>query len=252
MLGSVVTPVLYAVFLWWAATGVILFLNLRSRRSFPASLAVATLLLGFALHALWEGRFDDSVQGAYRAFTAALLVWGWLEMTFLMGFITGPRRTALPSAATGRGRFGCAVEAVIHHELALLAAGGVLCLLTLGGTNRLGLWTFLVLWVMRLSAKLNLFLGVRNLGLELLPAHMRYLGTYFRQRALNPLLPLSVASGTLATTALVLLARGAATEGSATGLVLLATLAGLATLEHLFLVLPLRSDGLWRWARGTT
>ncbi len=252
MLGTVLAPVLYALLLWWAATGVILFLNLRSRRTFPASIAVATLLLLLAGHALWDGRSDASVFGAYRAFTAALLVWGWLEMTFLMGFITGPRRSPMPAGVFGAHRFLPAVQAILYHELALLAAAGAVCLLTLGGTNRIGLWTFMVLWVMRLSAKLNLFLGVRNLGLEMLPAHMLYLGSYFRQRAVNPLFPVSLGIGVLGTTALASLAHDAPQAGTGTGLVLLAALAGLATLEHLFLVLPLRSDGLWRWARGTT
>ena len=33
---------------------------------------------------------------------------------------------------------------------------------------------------MRQSAKLNLFLGVRNLGVEFLPQHLRYLQSFFR------------------------------------------------------------------------
>ena len=41
--------------------------------------------------------------------------------------------------------------------------------LTWGGANQVGTWTFLVLWVMRLSAKLNVFLGVPNLT-ERVPA----------------------------------------------------------------------------------
>jgi putative photosynthetic complex assembly protein 2 len=251
-MSTVLTPILYALLLWWAATGVILFLNLRSRRTFPASMTAATGLLGLALLALWQGRNDASVFGSYQAFTAALIVWGWIEMTFLMGFITGPRRSALPSGATGLRRFAPAVQAILYHELVLIAAAGVIYLLAQGASNRLGLWTFLVLWVMRLSAKLNLFLGVRNLGLELLPQHMLYLGSYFRQRALNPLLPLSLALGTLGTAALAVLAQDASSAGATTGFTLLSALLGLATLEHLFLVLPMRSDGLWRWARGTT
>jgi putative photosynthetic complex assembly protein 2 len=42
--------------------------------------------------------------------------------------------------------------------------------------NQVGTGTFAVLWVMRISAKLNLFLGVRNLSEELLPPHLAYLG----------------------------------------------------------------------------
>ena len=47
------------------------------------------------------------------------------------------------------------------------------------GTNRYGLWTFLVLWIMRQSAKLNLFFGVPNLGEQYLPAHLQEALSYF-------------------------------------------------------------------------
>ncbi len=35
---------------------------------------------------------------------------------------------------------------------------------------------------MNLSARLNLFLGVRNLHAEFLPEHLRYLGSFFAGR----------------------------------------------------------------------
>ena len=66
------------------------------------------------------------------------------------------------------------------------------------------MWTYLVLWGMRQSAKLNLFLGVRNLGVEFLPQHLRYLQSFFRRRAMNALFPLSIVAATLL---VVLLAR---------------------------------------------
>jgi putative photosynthetic complex assembly protein 2 len=241
-------PVLVAVLLWWTATGVILYFNLRPARSFPPSFAAASLLAALGLFGLWGSRGDTSTWGAYEAFGSALLVWGWLEMGFLMGFITGPRRIALPERARGFERFRLSVHAILWHELSLVASGAAILLLTLGGENSVGLWTFALLWVMRLSAKLNLFLGVRNPGLEFLPAHMRYLGSYFRQRALNPLLPVSLAVGGLATFALLDLALSPdALPGAATGHALLATLMALATLEHLLLALPLRTELLWRW-----
>ncbi|WP_163591818.1 DUF3623 family protein, partial [Klebsiella pneumoniae] len=48
------------------------------------------------------------------------------------------------------------------------------------------------LWLMRLSAKLNVFLGVRNLNEQFLPEHLRYMHSYFRQRSSNALFPVSV------------------------------------------------------------
>jgi putative photosynthetic complex assembly protein 2 len=43
-------PVLYALFLWWFSTGLILYLDGLPRRSFRWSMLVATGLLGAALY----------------------------------------------------------------------------------------------------------------------------------------------------------------------------------------------------------
>jgi putative photosynthetic complex assembly protein 2 len=61
--------------------------------------------------------------GAYCAFTCALLVWGWHELSFLTGWITGPRR-APARPARGLARFVQAVQAILWHELAILAGRG--------------------------------------------------------------------------------------------------------------------------------
>jgi putative photosynthetic complex assembly protein 2 len=103
---------------------------------------------------------------------------------------------------------------------------------------------------MRTSAKLNLHFGVRNLGTELLPPHLQYLRSFFRRRALNPLLPVSVAAATAVAAVLVL---GAAAPGAspfevAAGM-LVAALLALAIVEHLFMVLPVPLDALWAWTR---
>ena len=137
---------------------------------------------------------------------------------------------------------------MLYHELALIVLEIAVVACVGPGENRVGIWTFMTLWVMRQSAKLNLFLGVRNLGESLLPEHLHYLKGYFRRRAMNPLLPISVlGSGGLA----VVLAWMALAPGvepfQVTAHLLLATLLGLAALEHLFLVLPVPLDALWQW-----
>ncbi|GMA76251.1 hypothetical protein GCM10025880_26680 [Methylorubrum aminovorans] len=113
----------------------------------------------------------------------------------------------------------------------------------------MALWTYGLLALMNASARLNLFLGVRNLHAEFLPPHLGYLACYLSRRPMNPLFPFSVTLGTAAT---VLLARFALEEAAAphtvTGFALLATLAALATLEHWFLMLPLPSAALWNWS----
>ena len=99
---------------------------------------------------------------------------------------------------------------------------------------------------MRLSAKLNLFLGVPFLHDDWLPAHLRYLRSYFRVRPMNFLFPVAVSAATIVTFVLVQAALGPdATPADATGRLLLASLLGLAVLEHWFMVLPLPVAALW-------
>lgn len=246
---TILMPALYALFVWWFSTGVILYLDGLPRRSFPWSLLGATVVLAAALYGLAETSSATSVAGAYLAFTSALLVWGWHEISFLMGFVTGPRTASCPDECAGWRHFGHGVQAVLYHELAILATAGLVVLLTWGGANQVGTWTFMILWAMRLSAKLNLYLGVPNLHHELLPDHLRYLKSFLRQKPINLLFPISVTAGSLVTLVLVqsALAHHASPFQTAGGL-LLAALLALAVLEHWFLILPLPDTALWRWA----
>jgi putative photosynthetic complex assembly protein 2 len=101
---------------------------------------------------------------------------------------------------------------------------------------------------MRQSAKLNVYFGVRNLNEGFLPAHLKYLQTYFKRRAMNPFLPVSVVVAIVIAVPLWQ-AVGIAEIGSAQaiGLTLVATLLSLAILEHFFLVIPLPFEALWKW-----
>jgi putative photosynthetic complex assembly protein 2 len=93
----------YALFVWWFATGVILYLDGLPSRTYPVTMLGASVLAGVGLFALHGSRQDASAIGAYHAFTGALAVWGWNEVAFLLGWFTGPRRTpATPGSAAGR------------------------------------------------------------------------------------------------------------------------------------------------------
>jgi putative photosynthetic complex assembly protein 2 len=151
--------------------------------------------------------------------------------------------------ASGWARFRDATLVVIHHELALAGTVLLLVAITWHAPNQVGTWTFFALWVMRLSAKLNLFLGVRNVNLDLVPSHLRYMTSYFRQARFNGLMPLSLATLACAAWLLLRIAAQAPSDGFLrTSSTLLATLVGLAALEHVFLAVPLRDAVLWRWA----
>jgi putative photosynthetic complex assembly protein 2 len=241
-------PALFALFIWWFSTGAILWLDGLPVRTYRISMAGATLVVAAALWGLSASSADASVLGAYCAFSCGLLAWAWQEMAFLMGYATGPSRAPCPADATGWRRFTLALRAILYHELAIIAGAVAVVAVTWGQPNQVGTWTYLLIWGMRQSAKLNVFLGARNLSENFLPPHLRYLGSFFLRRPMNLLFPFAVTLATLLTALLFhrALAPGA-TEFQAAGFTFLGTLAALATLEHWFLVLPIPAEALWNW-----
>jgi putative photosynthetic complex assembly protein 2 len=241
-------PILFAIFLWWFSTGAILYLDGRPSRTFAVSMAAASLIALLALLAIWWTRSDSTTASAYIAFTAALLLWGWNEMAFLMGYITGTRRIPANPRSTGWQRFIEAAQTIITHEIAIAITGIAIAILCWNTANMVAFWTFLILWMMRLSTKLNIFLGAPNVADEFLPPHLAYLSSYFRRRPMNGFFPLAISLSTLITAWLIhkaIWAQGAPFE--ATAYSLLACLMALAVLEHWLLFIPLPTSWLWRW-----
>lgn len=243
---DIALPILYTVFLWWFSTGLVLYLDGLSPRTFRWSMAGGTAVLALAVVALVAISKQASVGGAYVAFTAAVLVWGWLEMAYFMGVLTGPRKAPCPRECGQWRRFRLAVQTSLYHELAVIVVGSLLLVLTWDSPNSVGASAFLILWAMRWSAKLNVFLGVRNLNEGWLPQHLSFLSSYFGRRPINLLFPVSVS---VATALAVLLAQDALTAHgfSQTAACLLTALLVLGILEHWFLVLPISGDALWNW-----
>jgi putative photosynthetic complex assembly protein 2 len=242
------TAMIVALLVWWASTAIILYLDGLPRPTFRRSLSGATLVLAAALYGIASLRDDASVAGAYLSFACGLGVWAWLEMSFLMGFVTGPRREARAIRGTGWRHFAHAVEAILYHELAIIALAVTAIALGGRGVNQVGVWTVLILWGMRTSAKLNLFLGVRNLSEEFLPDHLLYLKSFFRKKPMNFLFPFSVTAGVVLATLLVQRAVApGASDFDASRWGLLATLAVLGVVEHWILVLPFSATALWSW-----
>jgi putative photosynthetic complex assembly protein 2 len=237
---------------WWCATGVILHLGGRPRSTFRHSMMIASLLLAFAAVALHLSSASRTIAGACVAFMATVLIWGWLEMSFLLGAITGPRRRGCAPGCHGWAHLRHAVEAILYHELLTIAGAVLVAALCWGAGNQTGIWTYLILWGMRISAKLNLFLGVPNTAISMLPPHMEYLGTFFSRRAAGPMFTASVIGATLLCAGLI----GAAYRVSGWNFLsaertLLATLAVLALIEHWMLVLPMPAHAPWgAWRPG--
>jgi putative photosynthetic complex assembly protein 2 len=245
-------PVLFALFLWWFSTGVVLMLDGLPRAATRVSLAIASLAALAALWSLAHVAELETVGAAYAGFVLAIVIWGWQELAFLTGWITGPRRHGCLPGCRGTRHFMHAVQAILYHEITILVALLAVVAVSWEAPNQTGTWTFLVLWAMRISAKLNLFLGVRNTGEEMLPDRLAYLRSFFARRPMNLLFPISVTAATIIATLLVLRAIDPhETPAVSAGLLLASSLLALAILEHWLMVLPVRVSALWDWAMRT-
>lgn len=241
-------PVAIALFVWWFSTGAIICLDNLPARTFRWSMLGITLLAGLAFHRMPSVADDLSVHGAYAGFVCALVIWGWQEMSFLMGVVTGPRKTACVPGCHGWVHFTHGVQVVIYHELAILAGFVAILLFSWGGANQVATETYAILWGMRVSAKLCLFLGVRNVTERFLPPHLAYLGSFFRRRRMNALLPLSVLIGCWFSVVLIRRVFAATGPGfEQVAACLLATMMVLGVVEHLALVAPVPFEALWNW-----
>jgi putative photosynthetic complex assembly protein 2 len=249
---SAVWPILLTVFTWWFTTGVILYLDGLDRSFSRAVLGGFTIILAGSLAGAWLISSQVTPADAYLGFLCGIGAWAWMEISFLSGHVTGPRKTACPANASGFQRFRCAVAVILWHEFAIIAGAAALALASWQMPNQIALWTYCILWVMRTSAKLNLFLGARNLSEDFLPDRMRYLASYFRHAPINMLFPISVTAGTAGVVVLASAATHvAATDFSFTAMIVLATLLALAVLEHWMMILPLPAERLWSWGMAS-
>lgn len=168
-------------------------------------------------------------------------------MALLTGWLAGPRRMALDTGLRFKQRFQQSVMAILYHEVALVINFAVLWLLQQGQPNHLALCTFALLWCMRLSAKLNLFFGVPQVGEQYLPVHLRYLGSYFKAGPVSPFFYLTMLLS-VATWSWMVWAMHSGEVLINTGWVLLSSLLGLAIVEHVLMVFALPLQRLWGWA----
>jgi len=240
---------LIAIFVWWFSTGAILFaVRMAGRRNKGAVITLLSLPL-LAL-GIWGSiqTFDiNTPMGSVYAFLSALTVWGWIELVFLTGEITGPNTSDCPEEVPERERFLRACGTLAYHEALLTAALIAMLIYGWGAENVFGLWTFIVLYCARLSARLNLYAGVPRINVEFPPAKPKHLESHFRIAPINRLYPVSIAALTFATACRLERLYAADTAGRAVGFTLPSTITALALSEHWLMVLPLPDAKSWRW-----
>ena len=245
---AVAIAIPYVLFVWWFSTGTVLILVGLSVRHDLLLKIGAALLFVTSLAGVAASSQLASGAGAYCAFAFAILLWGAVEISLLAGWITGPRPEFCPRGCADTDRIWFALQAIAYHEVALVATAGLVFAVTTGAPNQLGWWTFAALLVLRQSAKVNLFLGVRMLNEELLPARVSFLQSYCARKSMNALFPFSVTLATAAAACLALAAINAVSNFEALAYSLLTTLVALGALEHFFMVLPIPVVDLWRWS----
>ncbi len=251
MLHSPWIAALAALFLWWFSTGAILYAVRRADKGGPTARLWACLMTLPFLVLGAAGFVDtlalDTVAAVYVGFLSALALWGWIELTFLTGTITGPITSQSVPNVPEWERFVRAWGTIAYHEMLLAAVMVAMIILSWGADNQFGTWTFAILFAARISAKLNLYLGVRKINVEFIPEHLGHLPSHFRIARMNWLFPISITGLSFAAACWLERVWSADMPADIVGFALLSALTALALLEHWFMVLPLPDEKLWRW-----
>ncbi len=242
---------LAALFLWWFSTGLLLWRVRAADNAGPRAHLMSVVLFAPLLVAGIAGFAASmhmaSVNGAYAAFLSALAIWGWIELAFLSGIITGPNLAPCPPGLPLWPRFVRSFATIAWHEALLAATVLLMWAVSRDAANTFGLWTFAVLFFARISAKLNLFFGVPRINVDFLPKPLSHLASHFRTAPMNWVFPISITALSFASACWIERAIAAPTDGAVIGFILLAALTLLALLEHWFMVLPLPDAKLWTW-----
>ena len=235
--------------LWWLFTGLALISAHQDPPIKNLLFGLSTVVAIACLSSVPYIAADHSILAVFFGFLVALLIWAWLELMFLMGVVTGPNKSlALPGIGLGQ-KFKLALSTMIYHEVVVISVIGLT--LFLGGNqpaNPIVFFVLLLLWLMRCSTKLNLFFGVRHFNHGWLPKSHKHVASYVSVGKNSALMAPS--SFLAAIFALLLFSRAFATDDTsvALSLFLLAWVAALAAVEHVFLMYRVGEEALWRWA----
>ena len=237
----------FVIFLWWISTTVVLALTRKNDiENNIKTMVLVTIVLALGFLILIYSRNIVSVYSAYFGFVSILMIWAWQETAFLVGWIIGSRKSKCPKDSKGFKRAWLAFQTINYHELTLVILGVTIWVLTKDSPNDIAFKTFMVLWIMRLSAKINIFLGVRNFYEEFLPKKISYLTTYFKRKSYNPLFPFLLAVASIADMLFWYNAGTAVNSFERASLTLIAALLGLGIVELILMMLPFQLDRIWR------
>ena len=246
-----------AVFVWWFLTGLLLFIVKKidqiNESAHHLTLVILTPVLLGGCFLYWHSMSSVTLASVYISFLGSLLIWAWFELAFLTGFLTGPVKTNCPPNISNGERFFHAWRNMAYSEVGLLSVLLTLTLISASAENRVGLWTFWILFFARICAKLNLFLGVPNVNTEFLPSPVKHLASYFKVGGTSWFFPISISI--ISFTLFFWVDRIFSIQSDdilVVGYTLLASLTALALVEHWFMVVPIRDAELWKWMLPTS
>ncbi len=240
--------IVISVFAWWVSTGLVIMMARAGVHLRPLIIAITAALAVAGVAGLWWSSDQLSVTGAYAGFFSALALWAVHEILFLTGEVTGPNRKPLPAGTTGVKRFRLAFAAIRDHEIGLFVTGLAIIVFLVSAANPTGALVYGLMWLVRLSTKITVFLGAPNAISELLPARLSHLKSYFRTDRVHPFVGLALVLIAAMTVAAFIAAGQVVGEASTVTFAILGSFAALALVEHAFLILPLQDAALWRWA----
>ena len=181
---SKIFAIIFTIFVWWFSTGAILYairrVDYSSKISHKAFTFCCLPLLIFGIISFLISLNSTTIFDIYLSFVSALLIWGWFEIAFLSGVITGKNKKICDNNIKGWERFNLAWKTINYSEFSLLFITFIMYLLVKDSLNNFGFLTFIILYLARVSAKINFFIGVPYINFEFFPKPISHMKSLFK------------------------------------------------------------------------
>ncbi|MEO7995848.1 MAG: DUF3623 family protein [Gemmatimonadaceae bacterium] len=229
---------------WWAATGLTLAMQ-RSSLTSVASVAIASVFALVGAVLIVKTRTDTTVRSARLAFLGSALVWWWCSTLFYAGIGINIADSAAVVPPPRTFAFALqAIAATLRPDLVGVFALVLIGILVWRRPNRFALGALFTFWGTLQTAKLNVFMGVRNSGVDWLPEHLVKLSQFFGPPQNSLLLPVTIAGLGICFASMARSSSAADQPFAKHGYAMIAFLLALAVLEHIMLGVNL-SLPLW-------
>ena len=86
---------------WWLLTGIALIAVHQPQRRRRAVFLAVSLIMMATWYVIPSNVVDNSPLASAVGFLLGLLIWAWLEISYLLGFVTGPNHKPCPEERRG-------------------------------------------------------------------------------------------------------------------------------------------------------